>query len=128
MFPSFFASKMEQWRQGRYAARSSEQLLARFRGVSARHPEVSGRDLYRLFVMEHTRSDGCAADRVLDGAEESYALWPIPRPLTVCDVIHYLIVTEYLASHRRERAMSADIRHRVQEHIPEELCSARAAR
>src|SRR2546430_12945188 len=37
--------------------------------------------------------------RSLDEAEESYATWPILRALTFCDVVHFIAVSEFLASH-----------------------------
>ncbi len=63
-----------------------------------------------------------AADAVLDRAEESFAIWPVRRELTLCDVVHYLAVAEFLEAHEDERWMHSNIKLVVASSVPSDLC------
>lgn len=104
----------------RHAERASDELLALYRVVSADHPELSGRELYGRLVMARTGCDATEANRKLDCAEESFAAWPVSRELTLCDVVHYLSVAEFIAAHGG--VMHADINLVVKSNIPHQLC------
>lgn len=106
----------------RHAERVSDELLALYRAVSADHPELSGRELYKRLVMARTGSDATEANRMLDCAEESFAAWPVSRELTLCDVVHYLSVAEFIQIHGGERWMHTDINLVVKSNIPHQLC------
>lgn len=125
---SMIASQILAWREGRYAARTSRELLAVYRRIAAAHPDLGGRALYRRVVMERTGCDTAAADAVLENAEESFAAWPVRRELTLCDVVHYLTVAGFLAAHDGEHWMHADVAHVVASRIPRDLCIIRRNR
>lgn len=124
---NLLASNFLAWREGRHAARTSRQLLKLYRSVGASHPELRGRDLYRQVVMARNGCDTDAADRILDNAERSFADWPTPRDLTLCDVVHYLSMSEFLAMHDGEHWMHVDIGRVVAASIPRDLCLTRKA-
>jgi hypothetical protein len=67
------------------------------------------------------QADPDSADALLDQAEESYASWPTPRTLTFCDVVHFIAVSEFLASHGETPWIQADMRREVQSLIPRNL-------
>lgn len=113
------------WREGRHAARTSRELLALYRAVSADHPKLDGRELYKLVVMARNGCDVTTANVVLECAEESFAAWPARRELTLCDVVHYLTVSEFLALHDGEHWTHSDIRHVIASRIPHDLCILR---
>ena len=106
----------------RHAERASDELLALYRTVSADHPELSGRELYKSMVMTRKGCDSIAANNVLDCAEESFAAWPVRRELTLCDVVHYLSVAEFIETHGGEPWMHSNIKFVVTSRIPHNLC------
>lgn len=119
------ASWFLAWREGRHAARTSRELLALYRAVSTDHPKLADRELYKRVVMARNGCDATSANVVLECAEESFAAWPARRELTLCDVVHYLTVSEFLALHDGEHWMHTDIRHVVASRIPHDLCILR---
>jgi hypothetical protein len=82
------------WRERRHAARISRELLETYRHATAAYPGLPRRALYLHIVIGYLACAPSAAADVLDGAEESFAAWPVQRPLTFQDVVHYLAVTE----------------------------------
>jgi transposase-like protein len=86
------------WREKHYAARISRELLELHRRVAAAHPRLTKHELYREIVMARLGGTMAAADAALDRAAESFASWPVERPLTFRDVVHYLAVSDYLAA------------------------------
>ncbi len=119
------ASWFLAWSEGRHAARTSRELLALYRTVSADHPELANRDLYKLVVMARNSCDATTANEVLECAEESFAAWPSRRDLTLCDVVHYLAVNEFLALHDGKHWIHSDTSHLVASRIPHSLCVIR---
>lgn len=109
------------WHERRHAARVSDELLALYRNVAANHPDLATRELYQLVVMQRTGCNSGTADGILDCAEESFAEWPARRELTLCDVVHYLSVTEFLATHKGENWIHANMALVVTSHIPNSL-------
>ena len=71
--------------------------------------------------MARTGNDTVTADAILRIAEESFATWPVSRDLNFRDVVHYLAVSEFLASHPDSRWVHTDMRRIVQSSIPHEL-------
>jgi hypothetical protein len=118
---SVFAS----WREYHHVARSSNELLALYQTAAADHPDLSDRDHYRLIVMQRTGFNSTAASLILDHAEESYAAWPAPRMLTLCDVIRYVAVRELLAMGDRGDGIHSDIQNIIAARIPHPLCARR---
>ncbi|OIQ99964.1 YHS domain protein [mine drainage metagenome] len=119
------ASWFLAWREGRHAARTSRELLALYRTVSADHPGLANREIYKLVVMARNSCDATTANEVLECAEESFAAWPSRRDLTLCDVVHYLAVNEFLALHDGKHWIHSDTSHMVASRIPHSLCVIR---
>jgi len=116
MLASLFA-----WREKRYAVRTCSDLLKLHRIVAARHPGLNGPALYREVVAAHNGGDLVQADVILDGAEQSFANWPVQRALKFADVVHYLAASEFLAASGGGRWIHADMRRIVAARIPHEL-------
>ena len=110
-----------QWRERRFAGRHCRVLLRLHRRVARRHPGLRGPELYRHIVAARSGADPAAAQAVLQGAEESFARWPVSRELSFRDVVHYLSVTEYFARHAGVRLMQADVKRVVDDSIPAHL-------
>ena len=88
-------------RERRHAAETTRQMLTLHWIVSASHPDLSRREVYRRVVMARMGLDEDEADSVLRRAEQSFASWPTERELTFADVVHYLAVSEYLTDDER---------------------------
>lgn len=110
------------WQERRHAERTSKELLALFRRVQLEHPMLSPVEQYRKLIAMRCDCDDAQAQLVLEGAIESFAEWPVRRKVTLCDVVHYLSISEFLASHKGEHWMHSDIQHLVSARIPTEFC------
>jgi YHS domain-containing protein len=109
------------WRERRFARRVSRELLNQYRIVSAAHPGLRGRDLYRKIVILRTHADPESADTLINQAEQSFAAWPVARELKFCDVVHFIAVSEFLASHGNSPWIHANVGREVSSHIPHNL-------
>ena len=85
-------------RERRHAAKTSRELLKLYRRVASARPDLKKQELYQSIVMVHAGGTAAAADQVLARAAESFATWPVERALKFRDVVHYLAVSDYLAS------------------------------
>jgi hypothetical protein len=86
------------WREKRHVARIARELLQLHAHVAAAHPGLKRHELYRQVVMARQGGTLADADEILERTAESYAMWPVERPLTFRDVVHYMAVSDYLAS------------------------------
>lgn len=109
------------WRERRFAAGCCRELMSLHREVSSGHPASAGVELYRLIVAAHVGGDAGMAATLLERAQESYALWPVPRALTFRDVVHYLAVSGYWAMHHGQRWIRSDIRRVIDASVPRHL-------
>lgn len=110
------------WRERRFAAACCRELLRLYQAAVLRHPGREGPELYRDVVTAHLNGDAVLAACVVEGAAESYSHWPAMRELRFRDVVHYLAVTGYCASARRDHlAMSIDVRPVIDAVIPYHL-------
>jgi hypothetical protein len=117
--PRGLSAWLSAWRERRSASRCCRDLLQLYRVVAARHPELGGDGLYRQVVAARIGGDG-GASAVVRRATESYATWPVERALTFRDVVHYLAVSEFMASHSASSVYTG-IRRIVDASIPPEL-------
>jgi hypothetical protein len=88
----------EVLRERRQARRASLALLELYHRIAAESPELTGVDRYERIVVERTGLDVNAARVLVQRAEESFAEWPVDRPLIFRDVVQYLVIQEHLAS------------------------------
>jgi hypothetical protein len=109
------------WRERRFARRIGRELLKLYRTMSASHPDLRGRGLYRTIVISHTRVDPESAEALLDQAEESFAAWPSQRALKFRDVVHFIAVSEFLATHSNSSWIHSDMGREVASQIPGNL-------
>lgn len=116
-----FFSRPLPCRERRFARRIGRELLKLYWIVSACDPNLRGRGLYRTIVISRTRVDSESAEALLDQAEESFAAWPTRRTLKFRDVVHFIAVSEFLASHSNSSWIHADMRREVASQIPANL-------
>ena len=113
------------WRERRHTARASDEMLALYRTACANHPELSEIERYAWVVMKRTGCDATAANEIMAFARDSFAEWPARRELTICDVVHYLSMTEFLLAHEDENWIQTNLTLVVKSRIPKALCVAR---
>jgi hypothetical protein len=114
-------SIMRAWNERQYAVKQCRELLHMHQSLAARQSGVDRMELYRQLVAQRTGGDAKAVDALLGHATESYAQWPVDRPLNLRDVIHYLVVQEYLASHRQASWLEQNLKRIVDSAVPHEL-------
>jgi hypothetical protein len=107
-------------RENRHLKRTCRECLQLYRGLGE-HPTATARERYALVVKKRTGADASGADTILQRAEESFAAWPIERPLTFRDVVHYLAVTECLSDDRSLTGVRTDVTMLVAKLIPANL-------
>jgi len=109
------------WRERRFATACCNELLDLYLSVAAQNPGLGGESLYRKVVESKLGLEGRAVDDVLQGAQVSYANWPVERDLSFRDVVHYLAVSDYCQSLGRKRWLRSDIVGVIDAAIPPEL-------
>ena len=124
---SAIAEKVLAWQERRFVAQASKELLALYQSISAIYPDWTRRNIFQLVVMRRTGCDSDTANLILDAAQDSYEQWPSIHELNLCDVAHYLSVTEFLATHPGKRGMHSSLTPVVASQVPRELCAERAA-
>jgi hypothetical protein len=80
------------WRERTYARRTSRELLELYHRLATEAPNVTGRSLYERVVAERTGLDTKGVGVIVQRAEESFADWPVERPLIFRDIVLYLIL------------------------------------
>jgi len=119
---SHIASWMQARQERHYVVASCKELIALYLKISADHPKLGKRQLNKLLVMARNNCTEKDAYEVLKFAEESYAVWPVKRELTLCDVIHYLTVKEFTSKYGVEHSEHINFGPEIRSHIPSDLC------
>jgi hypothetical protein len=97
------------WRERRVARRTGLESLRLYRELESARPELEPAARYREFVARRTGLDEAGVRAVLRQAEDSFASWPVERPLRFRDVVQYLVVHECL----KENPAAAGTRTRL---------------
>ncbi|MDE3011072.1 MAG: YHS domain-containing protein [Pseudomonadota bacterium] len=116
------------WRAAHRAGRTTRELLALYRAVAAELAGRSDHEVYREMVRRRAGCDAVTAETMLENASESFAEWPVRRELTLCDVVHYLTISEFVSAHDDDLWSRQDVRHIVNANIPHDLCIVHKAR
>ena len=84
----------EKW----YAWRTSHEMLGWYRRVRREEPQLTGRSLYQQVITRRSGLDDEAARGVLRRACQRFCEWPFKRKLRFRDVVHHVVIDEYLRS------------------------------
>ena len=106
------------WRERRFAARVCRELLRRHAETVRRNPGLLGLPLYRRIVADRHGGSLPLADAILDRASQSFAQWPSSRTVNYRDVVHYLVVLEFIAANKGARWIHADLKQFISDAIP----------
>ena len=118
---SFLLTSLRVLRERWFAFKSCRELLQIYRTVAVRCPHLSRIETYKEVVAARTGGDQATVSKILERAEESFASWPASRPLNLRDVIHYLVVSEFLATHGEAQWIQANVKRTVDSSIPHDL-------
>lgn len=106
------------WRERRFAAGVCRELLRRHAETVRRNPGLLGLPLYRRIVADRHGGSIALADAILDRASQSFAQWPSSRTVNYRDVVHYLVVLEFIAANKGARWIHADLKQFISDAIP----------
>jgi YHS domain-containing protein len=115
-------SWMQERQERRHVVATCKELLTLYLKVSTDHPKRGKRQHNKMLVMARNNCNEKDAYEALKIAEESYAAWPVKRELTLCDVIHYLTVTEFTSKYGVERSGHINFGPEIRSLIPGDLC------
>ena len=116
-----WSALLSAWREKRFAEACCRKLLKTYTAIAAEHPHLSRSELYERVVAAHTGRETAAVAGLLQGAQESFATWPMSRDLIFRDVAHFLAMSEYLAAHEESRWLNSDLKPVVNRLIPHDL-------
>ena len=108
---------VEKW----YAWRASLAMLTWYRRIRREDPQLVGRLLYERILARRSTLTATSAAETLARIEESYCMWPAERAVRYRDVVTYVVVQDYLASHNVLRGTVTDMRLVVARVISREL-------
>lgn len=108
-------------RERQHVKHTCQECLKLYRELASEHPNTAGLERYALVIARHTGADQAGIDTILQRVEESFAVWPIERPVNFRDVVQYLAITEYFNEHPSESGIHARVSTVVAELIPEAL-------
>ena len=117
----FFANRRAAWRELRFAKEAGQRALACFQRLRSDQPALTGRPLYEAFVCEFAKADSAAARTILHRAEASFAAWPNERDLIFRDVVQYVVILQYLATHPKRSGTTANMTGVLSKMIPAKL-------
>jgi hypothetical protein len=107
----------EKW----YAWRTTHEMLGWYQRVRGEQPQLTGRTLYQQVIVRRSGLDDEAARGVLRRAHQRFCEWPFERELRFRDVVHYVVIDEYLRSHLNNLGTHTDMGKVVARLIPHDL-------
>ena len=73
--------------------RICSESLKLYRRVEREMPEASNMERYARVIAEHSGADPNTVQAIMRRTEESFATWPVERPLNFRDIVQYMAVT-----------------------------------
>jgi len=108
-------------RERSLARTRSRDLMRDYREVAAASPGLNGVEQYRAVLARQPGLDPNAIEQVIRGAEDSFAVWPIERPLKFRDVVQYLIVVDCLKANPAANGVRSRLTTIIAEEVPDEI-------
>jgi hypothetical protein len=88
-----FLASMRERRQIR---RICVEFLSLYRQVEIELPQASHTERYARVIERRSGAGPATVQRFMRRAEESFAAWPVDRPLNFRDIVQYIAVTDCL--------------------------------
>lgn len=108
-------------REQRYAVKASRELLEMYRDLRVEQPTAPPLEIFVQVICKRTGANASDGERMLRQAEESFAVWPVERPLSLRDIVCYLAISESLAVLSKSQGTQADMVEIVHSVIPADL-------
>ena len=95
-------------KEKRFAKQAVKRLLKTRLATKAENPDLSARALYKEVLLRTRQVDESRADQILRQAEENMDEWTAPgrNELGFREVVHYFILSQYLAAGHRGTVVS----------------------
>jgi hypothetical protein len=81
-------------RERKHIRRVCAESLKLYRQIEIEMPHASNTDRYARVIERRSGADAADALKIMRRAEESFASWPIERPLNFRDIVQYMVVTD----------------------------------
>ncbi len=120
-FDGIAIDMLRTWRERVTARQISRESLRIYREVEEALPELAGVTRYREIVARQTGLDGAGVDEVLERAENSFATWPVERPLRFRDVVQYIVAWQCLNAGTTALGVRSRLTAIIAAEIPGEL-------
>jgi len=91
--PLHFFAGMRERRQIR---RICVEFLNLYRQVEIEFPQATPTERYARIIERRSGAGPATVQRFMRRAEESFAAWPVDRPLNFRDIVQYIAVTDCL--------------------------------
>ncbi len=108
-------------RERQYVKRICRECLDLYHQVERDHPTDAALTRYSTVIAKHTGGDAAAVDTIMQRVEESFAAWPVERPVNFRDVVQYLAITDYMNENPAETGVRARVSEVVEAMIPETM-------
>ncbi len=80
-------------RERRQIRRICSDLLKLYRRIELETPGSSNLERYARVIEERSRADPDTVQAIMRRTEESFAEWPVERPLNFRDIVQYMAIT-----------------------------------
>jgi hypothetical protein len=117
----FDAGFLRTWRERVLARQTCRESLRIYRELQATRSELTGVARYQEVVARQTGLDEKGAKKLVELAEDSFASWPVERPLTFRDVVQYLVADQILTADPTVPGTRSRLTAIVVDEIPQEL-------
>jgi hypothetical protein len=108
-------------REIHHVKRACRECLQLYRQVEQEKAGSTAAERYAYVVARRTGADINGVRSIIRHVEDSFAAWPIERPVNFRDVVQYLAITECLSEAESASGVRAEVSSVVAKLIPESL-------
>ena len=108
-------------REIHHVKRACRECLQLYRQVEQEKAGSTAAERYAYVVARRTGADIDGVKSIIRHVEDSFAVWPIERPMNFRDVVQYLAITECLSEAVSASGVRAEVSSVVSKLIPETL-------
>jgi hypothetical protein len=108
-------------REIHHVKRACRECLQLYRQVEQENAGATAAERYAYVVARRTGADIDGVKSIIRHVEDSFAVWPIERPVNFRDVVQYLAITECLSEAESASGVRAEVSSVVAKLIPESL-------
>ena len=110
---------LRTWRERASARAISRSAIQHYHDVGASRPDLVGALRYREVVARQTGLGEDEAQTIVDSAEDSFAVWPVQRPLIFRDVVQYLVIRHCLQADAQAYGIHSRLISIIADEVPD---------